>query len=131
MNNSDTPEPSVPELGKSAFRLALDISPHPVLIHDQDLIVYVNQACATALRAERPEQLIGKPVMSIVDEDGREAGEQRRKMVVQHGHEFTSVPLKLTACDGTTAYAEAHATRIFDSGRPFVLVSATEVRYEG
>ena len=123
-------DPVIPELGKSAFKIALDVAPHAIVIHDNNHVVYANHSAAKMLRAESAEQLIGERLLNLLHPDYHEASAERRQLVFEHGHGFVSMPLKLVAADGTTAYAEGHAMRIFDGGRPFVLVRATSIRYE-
>jgi PAS domain S-box-containing protein len=117
------PEHDAPELSLGAFRTVLDISPHPVLIHDEHVIVYVNNATCRALKADHCDQLVGQPLRSIVHPDGHDAGAERVKMIMEDGHRFEAVPVKLTAVDGETFYAEVAGTRIYDQGKPYVLVT--------
>jgi len=131
MTSGIPPHSDIPQLGKSAFKIALDLSPHPVLIHDSEMIVYVNEAAAKALLAGSPSDIVGKSILSIVHPDAHEAAVQRINMVFEEGHAMSDVPLKMLTVSGIVAHAEVNSTRIFDGGRPFALVSTPGLRYEG
>ena len=123
-------EPGCPELSAGVFRTILDISPHPVLIHDGHMIAYVNQATCRLFKAVSPGQLIGSTLRDIVHTDSLAAAAERVKMVIQEGHSFDSVPVKLTALDGEPFRAEVMGLRIYDGGCPYVLTAPTSVNGE-
>ena len=55
------------------FRSLLDNAPDAVYVQTKERIAYVNRATLRLLRAERPEQLLGQPVLDLVAPEWREA----------------------------------------------------------
>jgi len=54
------------------FRSLLDNAPDGVLVQTRERIAYVNREILQILRAERPEQLIGQPVLNLVAPEWRQ-----------------------------------------------------------
>jgi len=104
---------------------ALDALPHPVMVHDKSTVLYVNPAACRVFRASDASQLVGRPISDLVHPDGRPAGEERRRMVIDDGTTFTSLRVKLLAIDGTVVYASGHGQRITYNGTPAILVTGT------
>jgi len=96
-----------------------------LIVHGEPTIHFANYAACNVLGAEDPGELVGKDVTSIVHEDAREAGSERRKLVLEHGQPILDVPLKLRALDGQTLYARARAVRIEWDGGAGILIVAT------
>lgn len=103
----------------------LESLPHPVLIHDDEGIIYANAPAMAILRADFADQIVGKPVECIVHEDGREAGAERRRLVTTHGTPLSGVPIKLRALDGTVVYMSCDARLLHVDGRKAILVTGT------
>lgn len=102
---------------------ALEAFPYPVLIHDQDVILFVNAVCRGYLRANSSDQLVGQPVGVIVHEHTREAGVERRRLLFEQDAQMGSVPVKLRALDGTTLYAICDGGVITFDGRKAILIT--------
>ena len=115
-----------PSRGASGiFEAALEVLPEPILIHDAERILFVNAAARRVLRAERPEDLVGRPIQTIVHPDGYSAGVQRRRILNETGKPLGDTPLKLVALDGTTLYARAVGIPLRTSAGMAILVAAT------
>jgi len=51
----------------------LDNAPDAIYVQTKERIAYVNRATLQLLRAERPEQLLGQPVLDLVARNGGSA----------------------------------------------------------
>lgn len=83
------------------YRLLVELSPNGVAIHSEGKLVFINSAGARLLGAESPDELLGKPVMDIVDPEYREMVGERFRQMVRSG---TGAPLaeeKFIKLDGT------------------------------
>ncbi len=98
---------------RSLHEAALDELPWPILIHDQQHVLFANCVAAQALGARSSAELKGRPISEIVHPDGVEAGATRRRIVMERGHVITDVPVKLVGLDGITRYAIV-------TGRPII-----------
>jgi len=107
------------------FEAALEVLPEPILIHDAERILFVNAAARRHLRATSSEDLVGRPIQTIVHPDGYSAGVERRRIVLEHGTHISALPIKLIALDGTTLYATATGIPLHTAAGTAVLVAAT------
>lgn len=101
---------------------ALDSLPYPVIVHDEDTVLYANREALSWLKCADRCDLEGRPLSEIVHEDGREAGLARRRLIIERGLSLRDIAVKLIARDGSTVYAQGDAERFFFSGRPAILV---------
>ena len=109
----------------SIFEAALEVLPEPVLIHDIERILFVNAAARRHLRAMSSEDLVGRPIQTIVHPDGYSAGVERRRILNDTGKPLSATPIKLVALDGTTLYARGVGIPLRTSAGMAVLVAAT------
>lgn len=107
----------------SLHEAALDALPHPVMVHDDSVVLYVNPAACRAFRADDASQLVGRALSELVHPDGRAAGEQRRRMVLEQGTTFSRLDVKLLALDGSVVYANGHGQKITYNGVPAIMVT--------
>ena len=63
------------------FRSLLDNAPDAVYVQTRERIAYVNRATLRLLRAERPEQLLGQPVLDLVAPEWRKIVKERMQRV--------------------------------------------------
>lgn len=110
----------------SVCAAALEVLPDIVLIHDDELILFANAACRRILGASRPEDLEGRPLDIIVHPDGREAGKERRRILMNGNRSLRSIPIKLVALDGETKRmtVDAHPLE-FGGARAGMVVAST------
>lgn len=109
----------------SIFEAALEVFPEPLLIHDAERILFVNAAARRVFRAERAENLVGRPIQTVVHPDGYSAGVERRRILLEHGTYLPALPVKLVALDGTILYATGVGIPLRTSAGRAVLVAAT------
>jgi PAS domain S-box-containing protein len=98
-----------PVVRNSVCEAALEVLPDIVLIHDEQRIIFTNAACRRVLGASRPEDLEGRPLEIIVHPDGREAGKERRRILMNGDRSLRSIPIKLVALDGATKHLTVDA----------------------
>jgi len=102
------------------YRFAVDESPAAILIHDQGQVVYANTAAMDLFGSADLRQLVGRPVLDLIDPAFRQiaAGRMRR---VQRG--AGKLPLREAAIvrlDGTSIPIEMTGARTVFDGRPCV-----------
>lgn len=101
---------------------ALEAFPYPVIVHTE-VILFANAAARSVLQAPNGE-LEGRAISSIVHEDGRSAGDERRRLFQQNREaRLSSFPTKLVTLNGTTLYALCDACRVnYDGGEAIMVV---------
>lgn len=109
-------------MGLDMHEAVLESLPYPVLVHDEDTVLYVNGKTLTWLKCGDRTQIEGKPLGTIVHEDGREAGIARRRLMLEQGVSLRDISVKLIAMDGTVVYVLGDAERFFVDDKPLILV---------
>lgn len=101
------------------YRLLVENAPNAIVVHDNDLLFYANNAARQLFGAERIDQLVGQPFLSIIHPDNREFLEhlQRTEDDVIGG---LNQVLRLTRFDGTPINAVAVGIRVSYKGHPAV-----------
>jgi len=110
----------------SLHEAALEGLPLPIIVHDVDMIIYANPEACRVLGATDPAELEGRAISDIVHPDGREAGLQRRKLLLETGGSFRDVAVKLIDLKGATLYLTGAANCIVYCGRPAILFVGTK-----
>jgi PAS domain S-box-containing protein len=79
---------------------ALMLVPEPVVLYDDERILFANLAARRILGATAETELEGARLDDFVTPDLAEISEERRGYVVRNGLEFTDLPVKVRALDG-------------------------------
>jgi PAS domain S-box-containing protein len=112
---------------EARFRIVAEESPVPLFLHRDGRFLYLNPAAVHILRAQSPEELVGRPVLDLVHPADRERVVQR----MQNGQEREQpAPLaeeRFYAVDGTLLEVEVQARPVQFEGRPAVLVFAQDI----
>jgi len=113
-----------PELGLAV----LEAMALPILIQDQDTILFANAAARAHLGATDRSQIEGHPIMSIVHADGLSAAIERVGFVFATHQRLRRVPVKLRALDGRILHVEADAYPLRAGGQTAALLVGRVVR---
>ncbi len=100
------------------YRLLVESSPDGIIIHMDGNIIFANKASAVLLKADTPEELVGKPVMSFVHSPSRPAVQ---KWIHSTQTIRDATPLmeeKFLRLDGTEIDVEAVAIPFTFKGKP-------------
>ncbi len=101
------------------YRSLVELSPDAILLHSGERLVYVNPAALKLLRADDPQQLLGRSVFDLVPPENRETIRQR----IQHAPERGMVPpleQKILRLDGSGVDVEAISLPLIYEGKPAV-----------
>lgn len=128
------------------FRRLVELCPDALCVQTNDRIVFVNSAAMHLFGAERPEQLIGKPVKDLVHPDYWGTVQRRLRQLREDGTtlfwksaegriqrskgEVTIVPFieeKFVRLDGREVDVEVAATPLTFQDRPSVQIIARDI----
>ncbi len=109
------------------FRRLVELSPDGVAVHQDGRLMLVNPAGARLLGYERPEELVGKPVLDIVHPDDRHAVLDRIKQVMQIGKPGGLVEERFRRRDGTYVPVEVVNAPFNWNGKPAVQVVVRDI----
>jgi PAS domain S-box-containing protein len=104
------------------YRRLVENAPNAILVYGKELFLYANSAALRLFGAERAEQLIGQPLMSIVHPEHRELVKDRLTLAEDANINSTHQELRLARFDGTPIDVAAVGIRIMYQGE-----SATQV----
>lgn len=87
------------------YRLLVEQFPAGIAIHQEGKFVYVNPAGLTLFGASNPNEIIGKPILSVVHPDSLDEAINRISLVAK-GFDVPSIEEKLIRLDGSVFDAE-------------------------
>ena len=111
----------------SAFEAALDTFSTPLVVHDMEQIWFANRAAAHCLGMDSPDDLVGRPIESIIHSDALDAGRERRRLFLPGNQPVLDVPIKLHTADGRSRHVRVDATPIHAGADSAALVWARAV----
>ena len=99
------------------YRKLVELSPNGIAIYQGGKFVYVNPAGLRIMGCSQPEELIGKPVLTIVHESSIQALVERMELIAS-GVSVPPLEEKLIRIDGTPFDAEVIAVVTSYNGEP-------------
>jgi PAS domain S-box-containing protein len=108
------------------YRLLVENSPNGIAVYQESKFVYVNKAGLAMFGATHTEDLLGKPILSIVHPDSMSAVVERITQVA-HGAEVPPLEEKLIRFDGSPFDAEVTALATTFNGKPAGQVIVSDI----
>ncbi|MEQ9618380.1 MAG: sigma 54-interacting transcriptional regulator [Deltaproteobacteria bacterium] len=109
-------------------RNLVEYSPEGIYVHMNGKIVYINPAGARLFGAAKPDELIGKSILSLVHPDHVELVKERIRQVEEEGRpEEAKIELKFIRVDGDVIDVKASRTLITYQGKPAVQVATSDI----
>ncbi|HEX9006670.1 MAG TPA: PAS domain S-box protein [Bacteroidota bacterium] len=109
------------------YRQLFESAPEAIFVHSEGKYCYANQEAFRLFGAERPEQIIGQPVLSFVHPDYREMVAERIRQLEQPGRATPRREQKIVRLDGIVIDVEATGTSITSRGKPAVQVIIRDI----
>jgi PAS domain S-box-containing protein len=103
------------------YRRLVESCPDAIAVHSGRELVFVNPAGLRLVGAERPEDVLGRPILDFVHPDCRQQVVRRLERL-QSGQPVPLVAEKFVRLDGSTVDVEAAAIPFTYRGRPAVQV---------
>ncbi|MFC1707307.1 PAS domain S-box protein, partial [Planctomycetota bacterium] len=113
------------------YRVLVDGSPIPILVHTDGKVVFSNRAAARALGGESGKDLLGKTVSELVHPDYLELARSRIKQLYEKAGDAPLVEEKFLKLDGTSIDVVCMASMVDYDGKPasqVVFMDVTERR---
>lgn len=107
---------------EARYRALVESNPDGVVIHQDGRCVFVNPSGVRLLGAQKPEELLGKPVLDFVHPDYRDIVGERIQRSLKEWQPAPPLEEKLIRLDGTAIEAEVTAVPIMYEGRPAMQV---------
>lgn len=109
------------------YRKVLDSSPEPLLIHNGEIITYLNKAALKLAKANNVCLIVGRPISDFVHSHNKE--EVLNRIKVSTERDFISEPVieKFLTVDGETIYAETSTAAFQEHGQNYAIVMLRDV----
>jgi PAS domain S-box-containing protein len=104
------------------YRRLVDNAPDAILVYNNELILYANSAAFLLFGTERPEQLIGQPIVSIIHPDFRELAGEHFDLAENEDLSGSRLDLRLIRFDGAPIDVAAVGIRIIYKGKSAVQI---------
>ena len=126
---------SSPNESDERYQKLLELLPDGVVVHADGIILLVNQATLTMLRAESADELLGKPLLDYLHPDYHTLGIERQKLMLDSGAIAPTIEELLVRCDRTKFYAEVSGSVVPFGGKKAIQIvfrdiSERKVAYE-
>ncbi len=109
------------------FRKLVEFSPDAMYAHSEGRIVLANQAAARLLRAEQPEQLIGREVLDVIAPEFHDRVSARIAQLYEGSRGTPLVEQEYLRLDGTRVSVEVSAAPFTYAGRPAAQVVVRDI----
>ena len=109
------------------YRTLIEWSPQPMAVHDGAKLLYVNSAAIKMFGATSANDLIGKPILTLVHPDFHQLALARTKAAVESGVAGPMIEERFLRLDGTTIDVEVQNTSILYDGIKAVQVAMRDI----
>ena len=109
------------------YRQVVDLIEEGVWMHADGKIVYANPHAVQMFGVKSADELIGRPVMSLVHPDEQARAMARTRTVLEETGSVPLAEMRLITLDGRTIIAAQHATRFIQDGKMHVLVAGRDI----
>ena len=109
------------------YRTLVEWSPHPVLVHRQGIILYVNPAAVSIFGAAQASELVGTPTRDLVHPDYRDQQTQRMRSIETQSPIKPMVESRFLRLDGSAFDVEVQGTAIVYEGQSAIHVVLRDI----
>jgi PAS domain S-box-containing protein len=99
------------------YRMLVELSPEAIAVHCDGILVYINPAGARQLGMERPEDLLGIPIMDLLPPETRQLNLEMLAQVAQ-GRTLPPLEQTILRTDGSAIEVEMIAGPVLFQGKP-------------
>lgn len=106
---------------ESRYRRIIKLSPEPITIHSDGILVYANDAALKIVGATRDEEVIGKPIFDFIHPDYHEIEKERHQSITSTEDRLEGLEQKLIRLDGEIIEVETSSICIDEYlGKPMI-----------
>jgi diguanylate cyclase (GGDEF)-like protein/PAS domain S-box-containing protein len=109
------------------YRGLVELSPEPILVHQDMKFVYVNRACVALFGAKRPEELLGRSTLDFVHPDFRETVRERVRLQIEECKTPPVMEHVYQRLDGSRVEVEVSSAPFVFRGKAAVQVIARDI----
>lgn len=98
------------------YRKVVELSPDAILVQQDNVFVFANQAALTLLGADNMEQVVGRPLLDFLHSDSH-ALKQERIARLRQGESLAAAEEKFKRLDGSLVDVEVNSSAFLHQGR--------------
>ncbi|MFA7562033.1 MAG: PAS domain S-box protein [Methanoculleus sp.] len=110
------------------YRSLVELSAEATLIHQDDIITYINPAGMRLLGAQDSGAIVGKNILDIIHPEFRDLVISFNARDLR-GEESPLIELPIIRLDGTTIFIEGRSTRTLFAGKPAIQTIARDITH--
>lgn len=115
------------EESKNLYRSLVDLSPDAIMVHSDNVIVYVNEQANYLLGAKRSEEILFKNMLDFIDPAFHDETVERIRKLYEHGEPIMNIEQRYVRLDGTMIDVELSASVVTYLHKQAILVLARDV----
>ena len=109
------------------YRTLFEKSPFALVIHNDEMIINANQAAASLMGAESPEEVIGSKVIDFVHPDYRERASTRMRAILDRETYIPALEEKFIKLDGSVIDVEVSGMTVTYQGTKVIQVTFQDI----
>ncbi|KAA9028487.1 ATP-binding protein [Niallia endozanthoxylica] len=103
------------------YQQLIETIPDSILIHNQNMVLYVNEAGKELLGAETKDEIVGKSIYHFITPHYQELAQKRMELLQKEKKPTNNVEQKLIRLDNKTVFVEISSQLILFEGKTVVL----------
>lgn len=112
------------------YRNLVELSPEPIIVYSNSIIVYANQAAFKLVGAENENQLLGKLAKEFIHADERNELEAQVEYLLKEKKPTDSIEKKLLRIDNEVINVEIRAVPIEYFGKPSIQLLCRDITHK-
>lgn len=112
---------------EARYRSLVELSPDPIVVHQDGCIVFASPAALRALGAQQVDEVVGRPIQQFVHPDFLEVVAERVRKMLEQGQPACLLEEAFVRLDGGIVHAEVVAAPIRWGDRPAIQLVARDL----
>lgn len=115
------------EIVLNQYKHLIELSPEPIVILDEDKIVFANEAALILFGAENEKSLINNSMLDFVEESYKDKARESLAKIIISGEDSVMADVKVINLKNDRYYIQGMATEIFFDNRKAILVMLRDI----
>lgn len=112
------------------YRNLVELSPEPIIVYSESIIVYANPAALKLVGADDEDQLLGKPALAFIHPDERNELQSKIEYLLKQEKPTDIIEKKLLRLDNQLINVEIRAVPIEYLGKPSIQLLCRDITHK-
>ncbi|KYD11080.1 ATP-binding protein [Heyndrickxia sporothermodurans] len=112
---------------EDGYRKLIDWLPNPIIIHDNEIIIYVNEAAISMVNVRSKHQIISKSIIDFISKEYTDRVNERLHQIKKERQPLPNIEYKLTRFDGQSIFFDATSVLSRYEGKDVILTIGKDV----